>query len=229
MKISANCNCNVKKWSQRLNTFQDYLPRCLWITGAKRGEWPEAYEEIRKKKILQFTLPPAYQKRLNSDRWCLSEETYKRSIGKIAEVEPDILLKIKQLKTTRDNVEVILELQEKVELCTKTGNGKGKHRNKDKDKTTQKINGQKDENDYYLCGNCGKTHKSVYRKPVAGTTSNQGGSDAPRKWMCKSATKNYIKQMVTSETKNKKRKGKRRYSSRNSDSSSSEENHGEEV
>ena len=35
-KISANCN--VKKQSQRFNTFQDYLSRYLWIAGAKRGE-----------------------------------------------------------------------------------------------------------------------------------------------------------------------------------------------
>ena len=138
MKVGANCD--IKKWSQRFNTFQDYLPRCLQITGAKRGEQPEAYGKMKKREILKFALPTAYQKRLNSDGWFLSEETYERSIGKIAEVEPKILLKIKQLETTRNNARAILQLQEKAGLRTKTGNGKGRNRNRDKDKSTPKSN-----------------------------------------------------------------------------------------
>jgi len=175
MKIGSKCD--VKKWSQRFNTFQDYLPRCLWIAGAKREEWPEAYGEMRKREILEFALPPAYQKRLNADGWCLSEETYDKSIRKIAKVEPEILLKIKELKKTRENAKAIEELQAKVGVRTKSGKGKGKH--KDKDKSTQKGDGPKDENGYYLYGNCGKTHKGVYRKPVK--NSKQGGGDTPRK------------------------------------------------
>ena len=68
---------------------------------------------MRKREILEFVLPTAYQERLNSDGWYLSKESYDRSIGKIAEVEPKILLKIKHTETTHDNVKVILELQEK--------------------------------------------------------------------------------------------------------------------
>ena len=36
-----------------------------------------------------------------------------------------------------------MELQEKAELCTRTGDGKSKHRNKDKDKSTQNIMDQR--------------------------------------------------------------------------------------
>ena len=86
---------------------------------------------MRKREILKFALPPTYQKRLNSDGWCLSKETYDESIGKIAEVKPENILNIKQLKTTRDNAKAILELQDKVGVCMKTGNGKGKHKNSD--------------------------------------------------------------------------------------------------
>ena len=154
----------------------------------------------------------------------MSEEAYERSNGKIAEVKSEILLKIKQLERTCDNAKTILELQKKVGVHTKTGNGKSKHRNKDKDKTTQRANKPKEKNGYTLCGNCGKTHKYVCCKSVTGTTSKQGDSDSPRKRMNESATKNYIKQMVTSETKKKntKRKGRRHYSNSDSDPSSSE-------
>ena len=47
-------DCGIKKWSQRINTYQNYLPRCLWLAGAKRGEWPEKYGEMQKREILEF-------------------------------------------------------------------------------------------------------------------------------------------------------------------------------
>ena len=68
------------------------------------------------------------------------------------------------MEKTRENAIAIEELQEKVGVRTKNGNKKDKH--KDKDKGTQKDNGPKDKNGYYLCGNCGKTHKGVCRKPI---------------------------------------------------------------
>ena len=182
-------DCGVKKWSQRFNTYQNYLPRCLWITGAKRGEWSEAYGEMRRREILEFALQTAYQKRLNADGWSLSKETYDKSIGKITEVEPEIIAKMKDAEKSRENTKAIKELQATVGVCSKNGDGKGKQQ--DKDKRGKKGDGPKDENGYYLCGNCGKTHKGVCCKLVK--KFEQGGGDTPRKWMSKSATRNYIK------------------------------------
>ena len=73
----------------------------------------------------------------------------------------------------------------------------------------------------------GKTHKGVCHKlnNIIQQLFKQGG-DAPRKWAGKSATKNYIKQMVISETKkSQKQKGKQRrsYSSSDSNFSTDEE------
>ena len=59
--------CNIKAWSKQFNTFQDFLPRCLWVTGAKQGLWPEMYDKERKKEILEFTLSKEYQTKLNSE------------------------------------------------------------------------------------------------------------------------------------------------------------------
>ena len=78
---------------------------------------------------------------------------------------------------------------------------------------------------YYHCGNCGKTHKGVCGKPIQGATTDQN-TTSRKKWMSKKATRDYIKNMVASESKKKIRKGrgKRRYStdSSGSESSSSE-------
>ena len=69
-------NCDVKSWSKRFNTFREFLPRCLWVAGAKQGKWPETYKEIWKREILEFALSKEYQKKLNSEGWCLSENSY---------------------------------------------------------------------------------------------------------------------------------------------------------
>ena len=105
----------------------------------------------------------------------MSENSYNQSIGKNKEIKLEILLKLKQLERDRDNTKAILELKENAELRTKSGNGKGngKYRNRDSDKSTPKANGPKDRNGYYLCGNCGKTHKGICRKPVKRTMSDK--------------------------------------------------------
>ena len=110
MKIGSKCN--IKKWSLQFNNYQDYLSRCLWIAGAKQSEWLEASGEIRKREILEFYLPLTYLKRLATEGWCLSEGTYNKSIRKITEVEPDILLQIKEKEKTYENAKVIEKLQE---------------------------------------------------------------------------------------------------------------------
>ena len=88
MKIGPGCNVN--SWSKKFNAFQDYLPRFLLVTGAKQGEWPEAYGEMRKIEVLEFTLSKEYQKELISEGWCLSENSYNQSIGKIKEIKQEI-------------------------------------------------------------------------------------------------------------------------------------------
>ena len=89
LKISSDCN--IKKWSQRFNTFQDYLPRCLWIAGPRRCEWPTAFGVDRKQEILEFSLPYNYLKALASEGWCLSKNTFEASIRKLVEIKPEIL------------------------------------------------------------------------------------------------------------------------------------------
>ena len=223
MKVGPGCN--IKTWSIQFNTFQDFLPRCLWVAGSKQGLWPEGYGEERRREILEFALSKEHQTKLISEGWCLSENSYDQSIGKVKEIKPKILLKLKEKEEKKDNAKAILELQQKAGLRTKSGSrsdkGKGKYGNKDNNRSTSKENRPKDGNGYYLCGNWGKTHKGLCCKPIKETTTDQ--NTTPRKdWVSKKATRNYIKQMVTSESKKKirKGKGKRRYSS---DSSSSEE------
>ena len=54
MKVGPGCN--IKTWSKRFNTLQYFLPRCLWVAGAKQSLWPKAYGEEKKREILEFAL-----------------------------------------------------------------------------------------------------------------------------------------------------------------------------
>ena len=54
MKVAQSMK--ISSWCEQFDTFQTYLPMCLWLAGAKRGEWPTAYDEHRKREILEFAL-----------------------------------------------------------------------------------------------------------------------------------------------------------------------------
>ena len=85
---------------------------------------------MRKREILEFSLPKSYIKILATEGWCLSEETYNMSIGKIMKVEPEILIQIKEKEKTAKNAKTIEELQEKVGARRKRGDGKDKYKDK---------------------------------------------------------------------------------------------------
>ena len=97
----------------------------LWLAGAKRGKWPTAYEEDCKREILEFSLLAVYLTALNNIEWCLQENTYVASIGKLAEIEPEIYKKIEALKITSANTAAIWELQQKSSKKTSNCGGGG--------------------------------------------------------------------------------------------------------
>ena len=51
MQMEITQSLKVKAWCQRFNSFQIYLQMCLWLMGAKRGEWPTAYDEDQMREI----------------------------------------------------------------------------------------------------------------------------------------------------------------------------------
>ena len=70
----------------------------------------------------------------------MSENLYDQSIGKIKEIEPEILLKLKEKEQKKESAKAILELQQKIGLHIKSGSrnnkGKGKYGNRDNNKST---------------------------------------------------------------------------------------------
>ena len=147
MKVTQGMK--VTAWCERFDTSQSYLPMCLWLAGAKRGEWPTAYDEHRKREILEFALSAAYLTALNSEGWCLQEKTYNSLIGKLVELEQEIYKRIEAQKVAPANTAAIKELQQKVS-SKKTLNGRGCNGN---------ANG--DSKVYKDCKTCGKRHPGV--------------------------------------------------------------------
>lgn len=96
MKITL-CH-GVKAWNKRFVTFQDYLPRCLWVVGKKCGEWSTTYDEERKCEILEFALSAIYFTLLSNIGWCLQENSYRVYITTLNKIESGIKLKIENQK-----------------------------------------------------------------------------------------------------------------------------------
>ena len=119
------------------------------MTGAKRGEWPAEYDEFRKREILEFALSAAYLTALNSEGWCLQENTYDASIGKPVKLELEIYKRIEAQKVAAANTAAIKELQQKV-ASKKTSNGCGGHGTASGDSKVYKD-----------CKTCGKRHPGV--------------------------------------------------------------------
>jgi hypothetical protein len=97
-RLGRSPQLGVAAWSKRFDTFQLYLPMCLWDAGAKRGLYPHKYNEEDCREILEVALSPAYLIELHDDGWCLQSNPYAQSIAKLKEIEPRILRQVKFAK-----------------------------------------------------------------------------------------------------------------------------------
>ena len=91
MKVTQSLN--IQAWCQCFDTLQTYLPLTLWLGGAKHKELSTGYDEDQKREILEFSLLPFYLTALNNIGWCLQENKYASSIGKLVGIEPEIYKK----------------------------------------------------------------------------------------------------------------------------------------
>ena len=176
MKITQSLK--IKAWCQRFDTFQTYLPMTLWLAGAKRREQHTGYDKYKKREILDFSLLTVYLTALNDIGWCLQENTYAASIGKLVEIEPEIYKKIKALKVTAANSAAIQELQQK---SSKKANNCG----------SGGISNSCDSKAYCDCKTCGKRHPGICWDLEKGN-SNQ------KKRGCKFLTRDNAKEFMKS-------------------------------
>ena len=160
MKISPQLG--IAAWSKRFDTFQLYLPMCLWDAGAKRGLYPHKYNEEDCREILEFALSPAYLIELHDDGWCLQSNPYAQSIAKLKEIEPGILRQVKFAKEQLQQAKDIAELQK----------GKGKPSNTASKDRKQNGGGKRKRE----CDTCGKNHAGECWK-----LQNGGGNNSGRK------------------------------------------------
>ena len=122
---------------------------------------------------------------MSSESWCLSENTFEESIGKITEIEPLILATEKEKKATAANATAIKELQDSIankEKGERNGSGGGRNDSANKDKGNGLVNKE----GYYLCGTCNKRHNGTCR--LLSSESNPRNTPT-KKWMSRSETK----------------------------------------
>ena len=108
-----------------------------------------------------------FLKALSSEGWCLSENTFKASIDKLIEPEPEILNQQKETELTKASKNGIKVLQERLKLKKgkkRGGGGQGKGNGHDISKRNSPINKE----GYYFCGTCNRRHNNTYNKLIEG-------------------------------------------------------------
>ncbi|OEU21421.1 hypothetical protein FRACYDRAFT_235044 [Fragilariopsis cylindrus CCMP1102] len=185
MKISPQLG--VAAWSKRFDTFQLYLPMCLWDAGAKKGLYPTRYDEENCREILEYALSPVYLTKLHDDGWCLQSNTYVQSITKLKEIEPGILKQLKFVKEQLQQAKDIAELQK----------GKGKSSSTASSSSNRKQNGG--EKRKRECDTCGKRHAGECWKLQNGGGNNGGRKGNNYNTFNKEA-KQYMKAMFAKHT-----------------------------
>ena len=178
MKISPQLG--VASWSKRFDTFQLYLPMCLWDAGAKRNLYPIKYDEENCREILEFALNPVYLTKLHDDGWCLQSNMYAQSIAKLKEIEPEILRQVKIAKEQLQQAKDIAELQ------------KGGKSSSTASRNKQKSGGEKRKRE---CDTCGKNHGGECWNLKSGGGNNSGRKGNNYNTFNKQQ-KQYIKSMV---------------------------------
>ena len=147
MKISPQLG--VATWSKYFDTFQLYLPMCLWEASAKRGLYPEKYDEERCQEILEYALSLVYLTELSDMGWCLSEKSYGASITKLKEIEPSIIKQLKFAKQSAVHSKDIAGLQKQ------KGKSNDQSRSTERYTSSSGNGGGKTKRE---CKTCGKRH-----------------------------------------------------------------------
>ena len=118
--------------------------------------------------------------------WCLQENTFDASIGKLVELKPEIYTKIEALKVTAANTAAIKELQQNT-TSKKTSGGRGGWGNSNGDSKVYKD-----------CKTCGKRHPGICWD-LEKSNSNQKKRN--RKFLTREDAKDYMKTMIAQQCK----------------------------
>ena len=155
----------IRKYEERLNNFQKYLPFCPWVSGEKLGKSKLPYDEQELKEILETVILDSQWVKLNHNKRVIQDNTVESTIDELHTYEP-ILLK---------------EAAAKKRLAAFEG----------KNGTTQKPKNKHGKggggggpvvNTRPKCNNCGKHHDGICNKPLKTAFGDRFNSSRKPKW-----------------------------------------------
>jgi hypothetical protein len=175
--LKINFTDGVRKWAQRIEDYQTYLPDMLWESGEENGHTMQRFGEIDMREILDQAMTKLHVAQLNHVDWQHYERPFAETVAKLESLEPLIIKSAEHEKrlaaledgkktTTRDT-----------SRTTKQGKSKGSKQS-DKDSSIG----------YRKCETCGKMHKGVCWKlsgdgpPSTSTNHANADKDRKRKW-----------------------------------------------
>ena len=119
-----NLHVGIRKYEERLNDFQKYLPFCPWVSGEKLGKSKLPYDEQELKEILETAILNSQQVKLHHNKWVIQDNTVESTINELHGYEP-ILLKEAAAEKRLAAIEGKNGTTQKTKSQNKSGNGGG--------------------------------------------------------------------------------------------------------
>ena len=138
----------IKRWDERIQELQTYLPDCLWEAGEARGKELKPFEEFELREILEGNLTQAQQLKLYDVNWDIHEKNYGETISKLEGLEASIL------GEAEVNKRLVMLENNKTNKHSGSNNGNGK---RGRSPATSGSNTPKGKR--VACKTCGKMHQ----------------------------------------------------------------------
>ena len=173
----------IRKYKERLNNVQKYLPFFPWVSGEKLGKRKLPYDEQELKEILETAILNLQRAKLNHNKWVIQDNTVESTIDELHGYEPILLKEVAAEK----RIAAIegkngINPKAKKNVCRGSGGGGGGGGGGPVVKTRPK------------CDNCNKHHTGVCNKPPKAAFADRLNKSGKPNW---NATENlYIAQHV---------------------------------
>ena len=178
-EMRVSLQLGIRKYEERLNDYQKYLPFCPWVSGEKLGKLKVPYDEQELKEILETAILDSQQVKLNHNKWVIQDNTVESTIDELHGYEPILLKEAAAEKR-------IAVIEGKNGIITKTkkrgrgggggGGGGGVVKTRPK------------------CDNCGKHHNGVCTAPTKKAFADRLDKSGKPNWSKKE--KLYITQHI---------------------------------
>ena len=185
-QFKVDLNFGIRKWAERLEDFQSYLPHCPWNAGERRGQLPKPFTEFEMREILEHNLVFEQLMELYNMDWSVQDQPYKETITKLEGLEATIIRE----KLMQKRVAALEGGDSSGRVNNKKRKAYNGDSNNDSSQSSNANSGQ--------CPHCKKRHKGVCRFKPSGTDD---ASSTTKTSKFNKPQRQYINQLIEAAVK----------------------------